>query len=70
MPMMGWGGWIIMLIFLGLGDRRRRCASHAADFPPEPLGAAGEEPAPILKERYARWEIDREKFEQMKRDLE
>ena len=74
MPMMGgWGGfgilgWITMLIFWlllilgvialirylgGLGKR----------------GDEGKSPPDILKERYARGEIDKKEFEEMKKDL-
>ena len=33
-------------------------------------GGAGKAPLDIVKERYARGEIDREQYEQMRRDLE
>lgn len=35
-----------------------------------PVGGVARQPLDILKERYARGEISREQFEQMRRDLE
>ena len=67
-PGWGWFGWSFMLLFwillvigiLGvvriLGNERTR------ERRPSPVD--------ILKERYARGEIDREEFEAKKRDLE
>jgi len=70
MPMMGWGGWIIMLVFwilviAGIVVLARRLTSRQG-----PNESPSKSPIDILKERYARGEIDREQFEQMKRDLE
>ena len=67
---MGWGGWfgfgwIFMLVFWGLviwgilalvrDDKYRR--------------RDGKNPVDILKERYAKGEINKEEFERMKKDL-
>lgn len=64
---MGWG----MLLFWGLGIVGVivlvRLLAGAADrraTPPEPASALD-----ILAQRYARGEIDREEFEQKRRDL-
>jgi len=62
--MMGWGmwglGWIFMLLFW-------RLAGFSRSRPPsaKPHDSALE----ILRQRYARGEIDKEEFEQKKRDL-
>jgi len=69
--MMGWFGPIMMLVFWGLiilvlvflarwlwGSSQKK----PEDMRPEP-------PLDILKRRYASGEIDREEFEQKKRDL-
>ncbi len=76
--MMGWGwygmgflGWLFMLVFWGLiitvlvlvvqrlWDRRRPGSGEGS----------GEAPLDILKRRYARGEIGKEEYDQMKRDL-
>ena len=71
MTEMGWGmgfGWIFMLlfwglVFYGLYALIRNLAGGR--------GGGGEKtPLDILKERYARGEIDREEFERRKRDLQ
>jgi putative membrane protein len=51
-----WGG-IITLIIWGIG----RLSRHGTIGKPTPLD--------ILKERYARGEITKEQFEQMKKDI-
>ena len=67
---MGWGmgfGWIIWLFIIGLiiwgikaiSDKRSQSQSSPG----------GDRSLEILKERYARGEIDREEFEERKRDL-
>jgi putative membrane protein len=77
--MMGWGdghgwmgfGWIFMLVFWGLiiagviALARWLLAqgTGARDAP-------GKKPLDILKERYARGEIERDEFEQKRRDLQ
>jgi putative membrane protein len=77
--MMGWGtwmvpwGWIIIVVlvvilFFALGGRAGQRPSGSGG------SSAGEKwdaetPMDILKKRYARGEISREDFEQMKKDL-
>ena len=69
---MGWFGSIFMLIFWGLVIVglvlliRRLVFSTRKDADPALGGSRAME---ILKERYARGEIDREEFEQKKQDL-
>ncbi len=73
--MWGWGGWwswsmfiamfafwggLIALILWGVGEFGRRPAAIAPTF---------ENAHETLKRRYAAGEIDREEFEQKKRDL-
>jgi putative membrane protein len=78
--MMGWGmwmgpwGWVLIVILVviliyALAGRTGQC-------PPQPSRGshmeekqALETPLDILKKRYARGEISREDFEQMKKDL-
>ena len=72
---MGWGGmwigWLFWLIILGVivwavikisGNARRSGPSHDL--------SQSESPMDILKKRYARGEISKEEFEQMKRDIQ
>jgi putative membrane protein len=80
--MMGFGfgfGWVMMAIFwvvviglavwlLSLLFPRATHSTSAADTP-QRTGAL-ESPAEILKRRYARGEITKEQFEQMRRDVE
>jgi putative membrane protein len=78
--MMGWGGvgfnplgWIAMLLFWGviiggitlLALWLFRQATPAALGPGQPS-----RPIEILKERYARGEITREQYEEMRREIE
>jgi putative membrane protein len=72
---MGWGllGMVMMVLFWG-GLVVLAVLLVRALFPREqqlPPGPSGREPAAreILDQRYARGEITREQFEQMKRDL-
>ncbi len=56
--------WLLIIVGLGLvvGWALRQA------FPSTPGG--GRQPLDILKERYARGELTREQYEQMRRDLE
>ncbi|MBI4234349.1 MAG: SHOCT domain-containing protein [Chloroflexi bacterium] len=54
-----WGGIIFVVVWAV-----RRLTEHPAD-----RGAARPSPLDIARERYARGEITREQFEQLKRDL-
>lgn len=83
--MHGWGGtfganplgWILMLVLWGLllgglalvvvSLARNSRASSAAPLPPS---ASGESPLDILKARYARGEITKEQFNEIKMDLD
>ena len=68
----GWGmgfGWIFMILFwilvvLGIVALAKWLFSTAG------AGESGKRPLEILKERYARGDITREQYEQMRRDLE
>jgi putative membrane protein len=67
-PGWGWFGLLVMLLFLVLlvigvlGIIRLLSNGRAKEQRQDPID--------ILKERYARGEIDREEFEARKRDLE
>lgn len=69
--MMGFGGlmmllfWVLLIAGAIVLLRRLRARDLDPGNRPERPGALD-----ILKERYARGEIDREAFEQMRRDLE
>jgi len=73
--MMGWGGWMIpwgwILIIVLVVILIYALAGKSAQSPPEPSSGSHSEETPvdILKKRYARGEISREEFEQMKKDL-
>lgn len=72
---MGWGGhmvgWLFMLLFwvliivITMAAVRWLTSTTVRDGKPSPQSAVD-----ILRERYARGEIDREEFQQRKRDLE
>jgi len=72
----GWGmgfGWIFMILFwalviLGILALARWLFSGGSSSGSG--GGPGRPPLDILKERYARGEINREQYEQMRRDLE
>jgi putative membrane protein len=68
---MGWVGMTLMLLFwvlviAGVIVLLRRIRARDLD----PDRAAHRSALDVLKERYARGEIDREEFEQKRRDLE
>lgn len=78
--MMGWGMWMIpwgwVLIIILVVILIYALAGRAGQRPPQPSGGshveekqALETPLDILRKRYARGEISREDFEQMKKDL-
>ncbi|MDE2088850.1 MAG: SHOCT domain-containing protein [Gammaproteobacteria bacterium] len=68
---MGWGfGWVFMLIFwalilLGIAALVKWLIGSSAGGD----GTREKTPLDLLKERYARGEIDQEEFERKKRDL-
>ncbi|MFV2031278.1 MAG: SHOCT domain-containing protein [Gammaproteobacteria bacterium] len=72
----GWGmgfGWLFMLLFWGLVIlgivsliKWLSTGNRNANLPPQQRPKTALE---ILEERYARGEIEREEFEQKKRDL-
>ncbi len=79
--MMGWGGfgfspigWVMMLLFWGLilGGGALLLIWLFRQGQPAGVGPgpATRSPVDILRERYARGEITREQFEQMRRDIE
>jgi putative membrane protein len=57
-------GWIVPLAVLGLIVWAIVTARRSSG------SGGGDKPLDILKERYARGEIDRETYESMRRDLE
>ncbi len=78
--MMGWGGWMIpwgwILIVILVVILIYALAGRGGQRPSEPSRGSHvgekedlETPLDILKKRYARGEISREDFEQMKKDV-
>jgi putative membrane protein len=78
--MMGWGGWmipwgwilIIILIVVLIYALAGRGMQRPHDFPGGSYKGERQDPETpldILKKRYARGDISREEFEQMKKDL-
>ena len=69
--MMGWFGSIMMLLFWGLVILVLILLARRLWSSPQKIseGMRKESPVDILKRRYASGEIDREEFEQKKRDL-
>ena len=65
---MGWGGmgigmgliWIVVILAVG---------ALVIMFANRPAGASGDRSIEIARERYAKGEITREQFEELKRDL-
>jgi len=74
---MGWAGmifqivfWIVLLVVLGLLIRwLLQGSGNREPGRGNPPSDGGNRALEILKERYARGEIDKEEFEQKKRDL-
>lgn len=71
---MGWGGWLIgvpfMILFWGLLILGIVALVRYLGHPSPSAGQRHEEtPLDILKRRYAQSEINKEEFEQKKRDL-
>lgn len=64
---MGWGGWIIglLVLILIIWLVVRTTSQNNSDNSPAPKKS----PMDILKERYARGEIDKAEFEERKKDL-
>lgn len=68
----GWGmgfGWIFMVVFwaliiFGIVALAKWLFSASSG------GSSGKGPLEVLKERYARGEITREQYEQMRRDIQ
>lgn len=68
----GWGmgfGWIFMVVFwaliiFGIVALAKWLFSSSSG------GGSGKGPLAVLKERYARGEITREQYEQMRRDIQ
>lgn len=72
-PMSGWFCLIpiavfgIMFVLFLVFARRRKCFFWATT--PDSAGSSSETPIEIIKRRYAKGEISREQFEQMKQEL-
>ena len=66
MMLLFWGG-IIALIVWGIQSMTRR---EAGQTQPPRTGPSPRRPLEIAQERYARGDISREEFAQIKRDLE
>lgn len=64
--------WIVMILFWGLAIFGLICAVRwlAGRGSSSEGESSSQTPLEILKARYAKGEIDREQFEQMKKDLE
>lgn len=70
----GWAGGIFslllwVLIILGVVFLAKRIFAPASQRQ-KPGGASGPDPLGILKERYAKGEISRQEYQEMKADLE
>ena len=74
MDNMGWWGpglgWVFMILFWGLIIVGLIAVIKWLSGVSRGTGAREKTPLDVLKERYARGEIDREEFEQKRTDLE
>jgi putative membrane protein len=76
--MMGWGdgygwmgfGWIFMLVFWGVVIAGVIALARWLLQGTGSRDAPGKKPLEILQERYARGEIERDEYEQKRRDLQ
>ena len=69
----GWGmgfGWIFMILFWALIILGIVALAKGLFSAGSPGGSAGKRPLDILKQRYARGELTRDEYEQVRRDLE
>lgn len=65
----GWGGWFLALLWFLLLAWLIWAFVRAISGNPKTHEGGKDRALEILRERYARGEIDRETFERMKRDL-
>ena len=63
-------GLLIPLILIGLVALALGWRPHFNQQPPAQQSSGGQTPLDILKARYARGEIDKEQFDQMRKDLD